>query len=158
MAGDLTVGRPTVVTDAHRSKILDLIAGGSTIKRICDKYDELPCRSTIYLELSRNPVFSDSYARAKTAGMEAWADDIIEITDEEKFEQNQAGFEVHSSGAAQRDRLRVDARKWLMSKLALKKYGDKAAEATVAVELTLTPRPRAPEIKVIGAIPDKPVL
>ena len=35
---------------------------------------------------------------------------------------------VFDSTAVQRNRLRVDARKWLLSKLAPKKYGDKLTQ------------------------------
>jgi hypothetical protein len=44
--------------------------------------------------------------------VERWADEIIEIADDETIEPNSR-------------RLRVDTRKWLMSKLAPHRYGDK---------------------------------
>jgi hypothetical protein len=57
--------------------------------------------------------FAPQYARATLIRMHVLADEIMEIADNAKFE------EVMVS------RLRVDTRKWLMSKIAPKVYGDK---------------------------------
>lgn len=57
--------------------------------------------------------FASQYARATLIRMHVLADEIMEIADNAKFE------EVMVS------RLRVDTRKWLMSKIAPKVYGDK---------------------------------
>jgi len=56
--------------------------------------------------------FSSQYARASQIRMECLADEILEIADNE-------------SGDPARDRLRLDIRKWLMSKIAPKRFGDK---------------------------------
>lgn len=62
--------------------------------------------------------------------MEHYADEILEIADDgqndwmERESKNGEVFEVENHEVLNRSRLRVDARKWLMSKLAPKKYGD----------------------------------
>ena len=61
--------------------------------------------------------FSANYARARALRMERWADEIIELADEP--------VPPGDNAAVQRARLRVDTRKWLMSKLAPRKYGDR---------------------------------
>src|SRR6185312_9170925 len=77
--------------------------------------------------LAQDADFADQYARAKAAGMEAWADEIVEITDENKRDVIRGGgfqgADLINGSAVQRDKLRVDARKWLMSQMAPKKYG-----------------------------------
>jgi hypothetical protein len=50
------------------------------------------------------------------------ADDIMNITDEE-LEPLEGG--KIDNAMVQKQRLRVDTRKWLLSKMAPKKYGDK---------------------------------
>lgn len=70
------------------------------------------------------------YARAKETAMEALADEIMEISDNASndwMERNSADSPgwIANGEAVQRSRLRVDTRKWLMAKLAPKKYGDK---------------------------------
>lgn len=75
--------------------------------------------------------FSKKYARAKVQQMDYMAEEIIEIADDGRNDlmtvYNAAGEpkEVEDKEVLNRSRLRVDSRKWLMSKLAPKKYGDK---------------------------------
>jgi hypothetical protein len=57
--------------------------------------------------------FSSQYARASQIRMECLADEILEIADNASSENVQAA------------RLRVDIRKWLMSKIAPKRFGNK---------------------------------
>ena len=53
-------------------------------------------------------------------------EDIIDIADDSSQDRivNEDGKEVMNSEFVQRSRLRVDARKWALSKLNPKKYGD----------------------------------
>jgi hypothetical protein len=51
------------------------------------------------------------------ACVERWSEEIVELADEPVAPNDNA--------AVQRARLRVDTRKWLMSKLAPRKYGDR---------------------------------
>ena len=55
------------------------------------------------------------------------AEEILEIADDGKNDwvERQDGSAAVNNEAVQRSRLRVDARKWLMSKLMPKKYGEK---------------------------------
>jgi hypothetical protein len=87
--------------------------------------------------------FPDQYARAKEAQADKFAEDILAIADEEvtmvKRSKHQYGAKeedddetnevevIFDPTAVARNRLRVDARKWLASKMAPKKYGDKVA-------------------------------
>jgi hypothetical protein len=62
------------------------------------------------------------YARAREDCQDAIAEEIIAIADEDPGTTPVGGTD---SGAVQHQRLRVDARKWLLSKLAPKRYGDR---------------------------------
>jgi hypothetical protein len=54
------------------------------------------------------------------------ADDIISIADDSQYDAiTEDGKTITNIEHIQRDRLRVDARKWLAGKLRPKKYGDK---------------------------------
>jgi hypothetical protein len=55
------------------------------------------------------------YARAKEMQLEWWAEDLLEIADA-------TANDYESVNSA---RARIDTRKWLMSKLAPKRFGDK---------------------------------
>jgi hypothetical protein len=64
---------------------------------------------------AQDPEFARDYARARRAQLATWAEDIVEIAD--------------GDGDPQRDRLRVDARKWLLAKLLPHVYGDRVTVA-----------------------------
>ena len=82
--------------------------------------------------LAKYPDFVDQYVRAKEASADAMAEEIIDIADDgtndwmEKLnsEGECIGYLLNGEHV-QRSRLRIDARKWLMSKMKPKKYGDK---------------------------------
>lgn len=73
--------------------------------------------------------FPDQYARAKEAQADQMAEDILAIADDvaQDVTIGENGREVVNNEAIARSRLRVDARKWLASKMAPKKYGEKIA-------------------------------
>lgn len=61
--------------------------------------------------------------------MEAMGEDIIEISDDSNGDVviDENGRYTMQGDVVQRARLRVDSRKWLMSKIAPKRFGDKMA-------------------------------
>lgn len=130
-------GRPTKYTKTLAAKICARIAEGESVKSIC-RDDAMPVASTVFLWLGEHAEFSDQYAIAKEESAEFHADEIISIADD-------------TTGDVARDRLRVDARKWVASKLKPKKYGDKidhdhnhTGEFKVTVQ-RFSDRPIAPE-------------
>jgi hypothetical protein len=95
--------------------------------------DGMPSESTIWRWAATKPDFQEAYARAKLAQMDRFAEEILEISDNgtNDWMDRQQGEEtvrVADHEHIQRSRLRVDARKWLMSKLAPKKYGDRVEQ------------------------------
>jgi hypothetical protein len=73
---------------------------------------------TFYSLLEEDEVKSKRYARATEMRAELMANELLEIADK-KSKSKDDNIKV------QRDRLRVDSRKWLLAKLHPKKYGDK---------------------------------
>ena len=67
------------------------------------------------------------YARACEDRTEMLADEILEISDEQNADtyQDDEGNTITDGSAIQRSKLKVDTRKWLMSKMNPKKYSDK---------------------------------
>ena len=68
----------------------------------------------------------EKYARATEIRAEKMADEILDIADSSENDtiKTEKG-EFQNTEWIQRSRLRVDSRKWLMSKMLPKKYGDK---------------------------------
>lgn len=101
------------------------------MREIC-KGEEMPNKSTIFRWLAARPEFCDQYARAREEQAETLADEIVDIADEDpgvisRGEGDRAEVSVDSAAVAHQ-RLRIEARKWVASKLKPKRYGDKVAQ------------------------------
>jgi hypothetical protein len=114
-------GRPSDYTQETALAICDRLASGESLRKICDD-DGMPDQKTVFRWVHSFEEFRQQYARARELQMERWADEIVEISDDGRNDYD--GQKTNSDHIA-RSRLRVDTRKWLMSKLAPKKYGDR---------------------------------
>lgn len=120
------VGRPTTFTQEVADVICaELATSNKSLKTICD--DEfMPSVMTVLGWLRINEAFQKQYARAKEEQADFLAEEIIEIADDSSQDTIQAEFgPMENKEWVNRSRLRVDARKWVASKLKPKKYGDK---------------------------------
>lgn len=114
-----TRGRPSGYDKELADKICEALSQGASLRKIC-KADGMPGESTVR-QWASNDVegFYAQYTRARDIGLDCVADEVFEIADD--------------GSDHQRDRLRFDARRWYLSKLAPKRYGDKlTAELTGA--------------------------
>ena len=122
-------GRPSIYTAELAAQICEHIAQGKSLRTIAE-LEEMPAQSTImaWLDGSR-PEFSEQYARAREAQADKLAEEALQIADDGRSDTylDAEGNEKTDNEAIQRSRLRVDTRKWLASKMAPKKYGDKVA-------------------------------
>jgi hypothetical protein len=119
------MGRQTTYSDEIAQEILELLAQGKSLRRICAQ-DGFPPESTVRRWAIDNGAFAAQYARARDLGLDAMADETFEIAD------------GREGGDVARDRLRWDQRRWYLSKLAPKRYGDKLEvehQGEVKVEL-----------------------
>lgn len=112
--------------------ICERLAEGQSLREIC-RSEDMPAASTAFKWLSQNEDFAERYARAKEIGIEAIAEDILDIADNASNDWMGRNDEDNKAYAfngehVQRARLRIDSRKWLLSKLAPKKYGDKVTQ------------------------------
>lgn len=108
----MPAGRPSDYSAEVTSKILNRLAEGESLASIC-RIDEMPSYQTVYEWKQRHPEFAEKYAEARNVGLDHLADKLIDIAD----------FENEADTL--RARLRVDTRKWYLSKLAPKRYGDR---------------------------------
>jgi hypothetical protein len=72
--------------------------------------------------VDKDPELSGQYAQARADMIDCLADEIIEIADEKL---TPTGDGKVDSAMVQWQKLRMEARKWSLSKMAPKKYGDK---------------------------------
>ncbi len=110
--------------------ICDLIAAGKSIVDIA-KLDGMPSTSTVYRWLAKDPEFLGLYQQAREQQADLYAAEIIEIADDARNDWMERGGGEGDEGwqfngeHVQRSKLRIDARKWIASKLKPKKYGDR---------------------------------
>ena len=134
--------------------ILARLSAGESLNAIC-KADEMPPIQAIWEWLSTQPEFAVKYARARDLQADAHADEITAICDERPPEVvGEGGASRVDSGWVQWQRNRIDARKWVASKLKPKKYGDASTLALTSpdggpVEIAVVQRtlvdPQAPK-------------
>jgi len=80
-----------------------------------------------FYELIKDEKKLNRYARAIEIRADKMAEEMLEIADNYEHDviKDKDGKEIIDHAVVNRDRLRVDSRKWLLAKLHPKKYGDK---------------------------------
>lgn len=123
-------GRPTDYTKELADKICSQLSEGISLRTVCKEKD-MPDKSTVFRWLREIKEFCDQYARAKEESADAMAEDVLDIADDGandfiEIEREDGGtFTKVNQEHINRSRLRVDTRKWIMSKMKPKKYGEK---------------------------------
>lgn len=127
-------GRPTLYTPEVAAEICERIALGETLVSIC-KDEKLPSEQTVrrwcWEGKPEHEEFRAAYARAREAQMDAWADEIVTISDDGSQDTKYVGRDgkelaVCDAEWISRSRLRVDTRKFLMAKIAPRRYGERS--------------------------------
>lgn len=129
-------GRPPTYDAKIAEKICQRLANGETLRQVC-RDDEMPPESTVRLwALDDREGFAAQYARAREIGYFSMADELLEVADDgrndwmERHAEEDAGW-VANGEHIQRSRLRVDTRKWMLSKALPKVFGDKVTQEHV---------------------------
>tara|TARA_R100001443_G_scaffold54676_2_gene66088 strand:+ start:924 stop:1508 length:585 start_codon:yes stop_codon:yes gene_type:complete len=130
---------------AVMNALCPLLENGMSLTAACAKLPEAPSSSQILDWVSAEPALAEQYARSRETGYKMIADEILAISDEnyttvEEDVVDEAGNPVLdakgvrlqrtvkvplSNEAIARNRLRIDSRKWMLSKMLPKLYGDK---------------------------------
>ena len=121
------MGRPSDYTEDIAHEICFRIVNGESLNRIC-KDAHMPNVATVYRWLQRDEDFRNMYARAKEDQADTLADEIQDISDEKPMltiMTDDETVEKLDPVGINRNRLRVDARKWIAAKLKPRKYGDR---------------------------------
>lgn len=138
------MGRPSIYTPALAAEICSRLAEGESLRSIC-RDESMPSLAPIFLWLAQKPDFAEQYARAREEQADVHADAIVAIADETpEVEEvvdrhgNVVDMKLHSA-YVQWQKNRIDARKWVASKLKPKKYGERVqvagdAESPIKIE------------------------
>jgi hypothetical protein len=141
------MARPSGYSDELVAVILERLAEGESLRAIC-RDENMPSQSMVFRWLADNQSFREQYARARESQADYWADEIIEISDDGANDtyKDDDGHERTNQDVIARSRLRVDTRKWLMARMAPKKYGDKITQEVTGADGA----PLVPIINLIG--------
>lgn len=120
--------RPPIYTEALADSILDLMSVGHSIREICTR-DGMPTWETVWRWRWSLPEFSARYDRARDRRAEIQALRVEELADEKPLTYvDERGIERIDPAWAQVQKLRIDSRKWIASRL-VPAFGDRVAVA-----------------------------
>ena len=128
------IGRPSLFTTELGDEICNRIVDGKSLRSICDEAD-MPDKATIFRWLSaeQHKDFCNQYILARDIQADVLFDEIHQIADTpqkgtktvRRGEGDNSTVETTEADMIEHRRLQIDARKWLIGKMAPKKYGDK---------------------------------
>lgn len=144
-------GRPSAYTEEIADEILIRLAQGETLNKICTA-DHLPWKTTVldWVIANRNG-FHDRYRRARDLQLEHWSEETVDISDDgsndwvERARKNGEIDVVLDREHVSRSELRVNTRKWLLSKLKPEKYGERVDVNQNTTFKTVTDKPLTKE-------------
>lgn len=136
-------GRPSDYTPEEADLICTWIAEGKSLRSYCREHAREMC--TVYKWMREEKDFAQRYARAHDDRADSLADEIVDIADEAVGGTNDD---------IQAARLRIDARKWVSSKLKPQKWGEKVEiEQKSHVTFNLAPLRRVVDVTPHSAVP-----
>jgi len=120
--------------DKDRSirEIIDRISSGESLRFILypNRAEHLPSISTFLLWISEDKALSEQYARAMEMRAAIIFEEMFEIADDASndfmtIQKGDVSYEVENKEVVSRSRLRIDTRKWALSRMNPKKYGER---------------------------------
>lgn len=110
-------------------EILEYIEAGKSLRSILLSSD-MPSSRTFFKWLDEDKDKVKRYARATEIRAENIFEDMLEIADDGTNDfmtitKGDLEYNVEDKEVTNRSRLRIDVRKWMLSKMQPKKYGDK---------------------------------
>lgn len=120
-------GRPSLYSEELAERICSGLKEGKTLRAVCREPGMPDARTVRDWAANKDHPFSPQYTRAREIGYHAMADELLEIADDDSGDVtvDGEGNERLNGEFAARSRLRVDTRKWLLSKALPKIYGDR---------------------------------
>lgn len=124
------MGRPSTYSAEVGAEICTRLAAGETLRAIC-RPEHMPPGPTVRGWVIDNvDDFAERYTRARQVGYEDMADELTEIADDTSNDTltDAQGADRPNTEWITRSRLKVDTRKWLLSKALPKIYGDRITQ------------------------------
>lgn len=103
----------------------------------------MPAKGSVFRWLNEMPELRDQYARSKADGCAALAEELFDIADEVPPMKDDGSID---GGYINYAKHRTDVRKWYLSKIAPKIYGDKVTQDHVSSDGSMSPKSVDPEL------------
>lgn len=121
-------GRPTDYSEKLAIDICLRIASGRSVNSICTDKD-MPSKTSVYEWLNKHDQFTDMYREAVSQRADYHFDEMLGIADDV----------IAETAEVAKAKLRIDTRKWVLSRLNPRKYGDKVDGSEDDDEKTVAP-------------------
>lgn len=120
------IGRPSMFTPELAVILCDRISKGESLRKIAEE-EAMPSTTTVLRWLDQDEAFRGQYMRARAMQAMLWAEELLEISDDGRndYYKDDEGRKRTDYDVIARSRLRIDTRKWMLSKMLPKVYGDK---------------------------------
>lgn len=121
---------PTAYSPELGAELCERLATGLSVRTICTAAG-MPAYTTVFQWIHHHPEFAAQYQAARVAGCEAIADEVFVIADDTSKDRvtrklpNGKTVTETDHEHINRSRLRVDTRKWYLSKIVPKVFGDR---------------------------------
>lgn len=121
-------GGSTILTEELADAICLRLMEGESLRAIC-RDDAMPAKSTVLNWVVKDEAFRAKYQEALFVRADGWAEDIVDISDKpligEKTKVREGVTETITGDNVERSKLMADNRKWVMSRMFPKKWGDR---------------------------------
>jgi hypothetical protein len=104
-------GRPSLFKPAIAAGILERLADGEGLRKIC-RDESMPTARTVQRWIATRPDFCQQCSASRQLGVDLIAEEVVEIAD-------------NLAGDVGRDGLRCRARMWWAARISPKKYGER---------------------------------
>ncbi len=99
---------------------------GKSLVAVCKPKSMPSVKTVLKYALRDRTGFGESYAQAREIGLRIMEEELLEIADNAGKGETDPKL---ANAAVQRDRLRIDTRKWVAAKQNPRRYGDRVALA-----------------------------
>jgi hypothetical protein len=99
------------MNEQQRATVIQAIEDGASLRKAAEAAN-LGSEAAIRRLVLKDSTFATQYTRARDLGLDKLADEVIEIADDQTLDPNSR-------------RVMMDARRWYLSKLAPKRYGER---------------------------------
>lgn len=116
-----------IINEMCKGKSLNSIINGN---EVFEGVEKMPDYSTFLDWVNEDKLLSNKYTRAQMIRADIYFDDIVDIADRQEdatvtVDSEVAGLTITTKDATEHRKVRIDSRKWVVSRMNPKKYSDK---------------------------------